>query len=163
MPDNNQLFGSDLALLPDLLRQKSNRDPGHDLRTEKEAGPLRPGRPTETDLATWSGDKNLYQALLLRLLTPAGELAVLGHPEYGSRLHELIGKLNNETTRNRAKFYALQALNAEPRIEKILSVQVTQNAQDRTRVDIAASLRAIKNPTIVNLVFPFSLQGEASL
>jgi phage baseplate assembly protein W len=45
---------------------------------------------------------NLKQALLLRFLTPTGELALLGHPDYGSRLSELIGELNNETNRNRA-------------------------------------------------------------
>lgn len=113
----------------------------------------------QTDLATLSGADNLKQALLLRFLTPAGELAVLGHPDYGSRLFELIGQLNTDTTRNRAKLYVLQALAAEPRVKEVRSVQVTQNTSDRTRIDIAVSLVAGEAETLLNLVFPFFLEG----
>src|SRR5947209_14155752 len=52
------------------------------------------------DLQVVSGTDNLAQAVLMRLLTPRGELAALGHPEYGSRLHELVGRQNTATTRN---------------------------------------------------------------
>ncbi len=106
---------------------------------------------------------NLVQALFLRFLTPAGELAILGHPDYGSKLHELIGELNNETNRNRAKLYVLRALSAEPRVKKVLSVRVTQNLKNRTRMDIEVKLLAIDSDTPLNLVFPFFLEGGVSV
>ena len=65
------------------------------------------------DFGTVEGKDNLGQALIRRLLTPKGELAALGHPAYGSRLHEVIGEPNTETTRNLAKLFVLEALKAE--------------------------------------------------
>jgi phage baseplate assembly protein W len=67
------------------------------------------------DLGVVSERNNLAQALILRLLTKVGELAPLGHPDYGSRLTQLIGGLNNETTRNLARLYTIEAVAQEPR------------------------------------------------
>lgn len=114
------------------------------------------------DLETLSYAENMIQALFLRFLTPAGELAVLGHPEYGSRLSDLIGELNNETNRNRAKLFVLEALAAEPRVQEVLSVAVTQNKRDPTQMDIALSLLIIERDTPLNLVFPFFVEGGAN-
>ena len=97
--------------------------------------------------------------MLLRFLTPVGELAQLGHPDYGSRLSELIGELNNETNRNRAKMYVLQSLAGEPRVKEILALTVVQNQTIRGQIDISVSLKAIDSDTPLNLVFPFFLQG----
>jgi phage baseplate assembly protein W len=156
MSDSGTRFGSDLRLLPDLEHVKSSRDPGHDLAVRQ-----RP-ETEQVDLDTWGHVDNLVQALFLRFLTPAGELAILGHPDYGSRLHELIGELNTETNRNRAKLYVLQALAAEPRVQKVLSVKVTQSKRDRAQMDIEVSLLAIDSDTPLNLVFPFFLEGGIS-
>jgi phage baseplate assembly protein W len=104
------------------------------------------------------GADNLVQALFLRFLTPMGELSRLGHPDYGSRLGELIGELNNQTNRNRAKLFVLEALAAEPRVKEVRSVTVTQNKSDRTRMDISLSLATIDHDTPLNLVFPFFLE-----
>lgn len=151
MIDPNR-FGTDLRLLRDLLTA-SDRDPGRDLSVAvREATRL-------TDLATLNGRFNLQQALLIRMRTRLGELAPLGHPEYGSQLYTLIGELNNETNRNRAKLFVLQALQDEPRIKQIQSVEVTQNKNDRTVMDIKASLLVIDSDTPLNLVFPFFLEG----
>ena len=106
-----------------------------------------------------NGLENLKQALLLRFLTPVGELTKLGHPNYGSRLFKLIGELNTETNRNRAKLFVLQALATEPRVKKVLTVNVTQNQRDRTQMDIEISLEVGDNDTVLNLVFPFFLEG----
>ncbi|NJD69541.1 MAG: hypothetical protein C3F12_08750 [Candidatus Methylomirabilota bacterium] len=156
MPATHARLGTDLRLLLDLEHVKSSRDPGHDLTIRR-----RP-ETEQVDLDTWSSVDNLVQALFLRFLTPAGELAILGHPNYGSRLAELIGELNNETNRNRAKLYVLQALADEPRVKKILSVKVTQNQRDRTRMDIEIKLLAVDSDTPLNLVFPFFLEGGIS-
>lgn len=44
------------------------------------------------DIKTVEGIDNLKQAILSRLLTPRGSLLL--HPNYGSTIHELIGKKN---------------------------------------------------------------------
>lgn len=63
------------------------------------------------------GRHNLGQALVLRLLTPRGALVGLGHADYGSRLHELIGERKDEASRARCKTFVLEAVAAEPRVE----------------------------------------------
>ena len=156
MPVVPERFGTYLQLLSNLDQRKSSRDPGSDLSTAS-----RPGI-AGADLKTLSKTDNLVQALFLRFLTPQGELAVLGHPDYGSRLSDLIGELNNETNRNRAKLFVLEALGAEPRVKEVRSVLVTQNKSDPTRIDINISLTTIESDTLLNLVFPFFLEGSAT-
>lgn len=85
------------------------------------------------DLRTVSARDNLGQALILRLLTTRGALAHLGHPDFGSRLVELIGRLNNETTRNLARLYTIQALGEEPRVKEVVGIDV-RTAADRPDV-----------------------------
>jgi phage baseplate assembly protein W len=76
------------------------------------------------DLGAVAGRENLGQAVILRLLTPRGALARLGHPDYGSRLIELIGGPNNVTTRNLARLFTLEALQQEPRIREVIDLTV---------------------------------------
>jgi phage baseplate assembly protein W len=159
MARRDALFGSDLRLLDDVDRRQSDRDAGHDLAV---AGTGAPGSARGTDLDTLSGVGNLQQALLLRFLTPVGDLTALGHSTYGSRLQTLVGELNSDANRNRAKLYVLQALKEEPRVAEVLSVTVTQNRASRTQMDIDVRLRAIENNTPLNLVFAFDLQGGAA-
>lgn len=66
-----------------------------------------------------AGRHNLGQALILRLLTPRGSLRGLGHANYGSRLHELIGELKSEATRALCKAYVLEAIAQEPRVQDV--------------------------------------------
>ena len=152
MADSFDRFGVDLRLLRDLEKQIS-RNPGNDLKIRSRQETL------GADLEILSRVDNLSQALLLRFLTEVGELTLLGHPDYGSRLFELIGELNNETNRNRAKLFVLEALQAEPRVREIRQVTVTQNQADRTRMDIKVSLLPVDSDTLLNLVFPFFLEG----
>jgi hypothetical protein len=149
-----EILGSDMRLLGDLTHQ-DDRHRGSDLRTRRQAGLV--------DLDIIEGVGNLEQALLLRFLTHVGDMAVLGHADYGSRLWELIGELNNDTNRGLAKLYTLEALEAEPRVQEVISVDVTQSPFDRTRADIQVALKAIGSSVPVNLVFPFFFEGGSSL
>jgi len=159
MPDTNERWGTDLRLLGNLEFQ-NDRERGSDLYTNR-----LPGTGTTAsdvpriDLETLTALDNLRQALLLRFLTPQGEMEVLGHPTYGSRLYELLGELNIERTHNRAKMYVLQALAMEPRVAKVLSVKVTQNRAVRDQMDVDIWLTPIFSDTPLNLVFPFFLEG----
>jgi phage baseplate assembly protein W len=104
------------------------------------------------------GIDNAVQSVVHRIKTVAGELADLGHPEYGSRHHELIGEPNVDRTRHLIKLYVLQALRDEPRVEKVLSVSVApEHRPPRETVRIELALRVQGEPTVLNLVLPFSL------
>jgi len=61
--------------------------------------------PRTLDLATQTGLANLVQSLIVRVLTERGELTALGHPNYGSRHHQLIGEPNTVSNRNLIKLY----------------------------------------------------------
>ncbi|WP_261565099.1 GPW/gp25 family protein [Frankia gtarii] len=82
-------------------------------------------------LATVSGRANLAQALITRLLTPRASLAALGHPGYGSRLAELVGRRNDAAARDLARLYVIEALDQEPRATlRSLTVRADPDAPD---------------------------------
>lgn len=105
------------------------------------------------DLATSAERANLAQALVVRLLTPRGALAHLGHPQFGCRLVELIGRLNNETTRNLARLYTLEALGEEPRVAETLGLAVATHAgrPDVVRIDFSVLPRGDAEPLSLSL------------
>ncbi len=118
----------------------------------------------DRDLAVAQGLDAADQMLINRLKTHKGELAPLGHPEYGSRHHELIGEPNVERTRRLIKLYILEALSHEPRIEQVLSCTVTpahDPPRDLVRVVIDVKLIEVDNPR--NLVIPFSLEPQEAV
>ena len=118
-----------------------------------------PGRPN--DLVLHGGVEAITQAIANRLKTRKGELAALGHPDYGSRHHELMGEPNTERVRNLVKLFVLQALRDEPRIEKVLNATVRPDHDPpRSVVRIELTVRLITGPEPLNLVVPFSLEGS---
>ena len=76
------------------------------------------------DVDITSGELNLAQAILHRIRTSKGELAELGHPEYGSSILDFVGLENNWTTRQRLKLAIRDALRQEHRIKDIVSITV---------------------------------------
>jgi len=146
-----RLVGSDLAL--DYGPGGAFEDA--DLVLEKT------GAPRRRDLVVASGVRAATQALANRLKTRKGELRPLGHPDYGSRHHELVGKPNTERTRNLIKLYVLEALSHEPRLEKILECRVfAPHDPPRERVDIELTVRLAGEPAPELLVVPFLLGGS---
>lgn len=103
------------------------------------------------DFGTVSGRDNLGQALTVRLLTPKGELTALGHPDYGSRLHEVIGATNSASTRNLAKLFVIEALKQERRVEKIVRVDVTPHPVNRFLILIAIEVRPVGENAVLAL------------
>jgi phage gp46-like protein len=110
-----------------------------------------------TDFAVVKGADNLAQAILIRLLTPMGELSALGHPDYGSHLYSLIGERNNETMRNRAKLYILESLQKENRIKKIVDVEVSVSVATQSGIDITIRVQPADNSDILTIP-TFSLE-----
>jgi phage baseplate assembly protein W len=121
--------------------------------------------PRGRDVGTIDGLANLVQALILRLQTERGELAPLGHPDYGSRHHELIGEPNTETNRNLVKLHVLSCLRQEPRLDRIVRVDVRpapeppKTLEDRQTVTIEVEAVVRGEPTPLSLVVPFSFGG----
>lgn len=117
--------------------------------------------PRARDLAVARGKADLAQSLVLRLQTERGELAILGHPDYGSRHHLLIGELNTESNRNLVKLYVLECLRQEPRLAEIVSVVVRplpgRERRQEVKLEVAAIVRG--DPTPLSLVIPFSFAG----
>lgn len=110
------------------------------------------------DLETISNEFNLSQAIINRLRTRIGELTDLGHPNYGSRLYELIGQPNNERTRNLARLYTIECISQDPRVEEILSVSVSVPKDDPNRIDINILVLPTGSSKVLNIVFPFYLE-----
>jgi phage baseplate assembly protein W len=127
-------------------------------RAADRRGTREPTASIERDLLRADGIDNFTQALANRLKTRKGELAPLGHPDYGSRHHELIGEPNTDRTRNLIKVYILQALRDESRVERVLAATVrAEHAPPRETVRIELTLRIADRPDPLNLVLPFSL------
>lgn len=98
------------------------------------------------------------QLFVNRLKTRRGELAALGHPDYGSRHHELVGQPNVERTRALIKLHVLSCLSHEPRVARVRRCDVTA-ADDppRSTVRIAIDIEIVGEPTPLLLVVPFNL------
>ena len=111
------------------------------------------------DLRTVAGRENLAQAVVNRLLTRRGELARLGHPQYGSRLHLLVGELNNMRTRGLAEIYIRESLEQEPRIQAVTRVAFAPPARglERDTLYVSITVQPAGGGDDLTLVIP--LQG----
>jgi phage baseplate assembly protein W len=112
------------------------------------------------DWRSVTGVDNLVQAIWLRLNTPEGALAELGHPDYGSRLFRLIGELDNDVTRDRARLYVASALRKEARIAEIVSIHVTGEVHGKTRrLVVTATVLPVGHTQPLALRFPVFLDN----
>ena len=119
------------------------------------------GKPYKNleDIARVTGIKNIKkQSLINRIMTHKGELKELGHPEYGSRHHELMGEPNTESNRNLIKFHILECLSHEPRIERILKAYVKADTDNRNLVRVYLEIKIIGVSSPINLVVPFMFE-----
>jgi phage baseplate assembly protein W len=78
------------------------------------------------DFATVSGVKNLDQAIVNRIQTPTGRLAF--HPDYGCKVHELLGEKNLPTKAALGAAFVRGSLLNDPRISNVPSVSVRSQA-----------------------------------
>ncbi len=140
MSEKNEKIGKDLKLKFDPL--------GADLIA------------TKGDFETISDENNLVQSIIHRLITDEGELYDVGHADYGSRLHELVGELNNARTRERLKNLIHACLAEEPRIIEVTDIKVMPNQHDLNRLDIEITVLPIGKSTFLSVVYPFSLEGK---
>jgi len=139
MTDNDQRFGSDLLLA-------GSGDGLRDVRV------VAPG-----DLATVHGPDAAVQALTLRLLVRHGELAPLGWPDYGSRLHELIGEPDVARTRLRLAQYSREAVAEDWRVREVTEVTVST---DRFEARIALQILLVGEPEPLRIAVTVPLEAS---
>jgi len=130
---------------------------GTDLRLERRREPydLRPDRAGDLDLAR--GDENIDQALTLRLRVHRGELAPLGWPAYGSRLHELIGEPNINRTRVKLMAYAREAIEEDARVAEVS--EVSADPEEDSTVRLKMEIRLVHESDPLRIVFDFDLEA----
>src|SRR3954470_14271634 len=103
-----------MATDPQLLRDVQIELTHHELRpvyvvpAQRRTLPAGQGGRSLLDYEAVDGRDNLGQAIVLRLLTERGELEEVGHPEYGSPLHELPGAPDTETGRGGGEAFRLR-------------------------------------------------------
>jgi phage baseplate assembly protein W len=139
MAEKKRVIGKDLKLTFDEL--------GADLTVTPEG-----------DFDTVSEEDDLAQAIIARLTTDEGELQDIGHADYGSRLHDLIGEVNNAVTRERIKAKVRDCLAQEPRIKEVTSINARTAPHDPHRVDIEITVLPIGSSIFLTIVYPFSLE-----
>ena len=147
--DQHLLSDLDLVLINQELR------PVYQVSDHQRRGVIAKTLIKDFDLL--SGRQNLQQAVVMRLLTPRGELAHLGHPEYGARVHELIGSGNTETNRNLLKLFILEALKREPRIEKVTKLDIYISPGTRSTVDVTLNVLPVAFSNIIE-IGPFRIE-----
>lgn len=113
---DDRLMGTDLLVVPFFqAHDASSLDLTRQRRSPR--GINAPSALEAYDLGTVGGRENLAQALILRLMTPQGSLAALGHAGYGSQMYRLIGELKTDALRNLCRAYVLETVAQEPRVE----------------------------------------------
>lgn len=101
------------------------------------------------DLHSISGLQNLAQALNHRFMTEKGELVY--HPEYGSNLHQLIGR-REPFIKKLIELEVTETAYQDPRVENI-EIRSLQLEGRRVQVDCLITVVGQESPTLV----PFSL------
>jgi len=134
----NNFLGSDLSVIPYFIAQDAS---SFDLVRRARVVRVRPPERVREvfDLGSTSDRENLAQALILRLLTPVGSLAALGHAAYGSRLHELIGEHKTDAMRNLCRAFVLEVVAQEPRVDST-AVELTFDPKAETPSSLVFTL-----------------------
>lgn len=129
---------------------------GHDLELTGVTGDVDVGTDLAAspagDLRLTTGETNIVQALAMRLRVRRAELARLGYPDYGSRLHEMVGQPNNERTRIQLMAYARAAIEQDPRVAEVRTVTATVLPGERDVVRLSLDVLLISEPNPLNLV-----------
>lgn len=114
----DRLLGEDIDLISSLLNEYGDTFLNF---TEGEQAEM--FADAHGDIRTVKGLRNLQQALLLRLMTPQGSL--LHHPDYGSQIHDLIGKPETPNLLQKIKIELERTIRSDERVEDVVISDVT--------------------------------------
>ncbi len=133
---------------------------GNDIQVLERAGGFDAIAGGDGDLRMARGTDDIIQALTLRLLVRLGALAPLGWPDYGSRLHELIGEPNNRRTHLKLMAFARAALELDARVDQVADIQAEIAPGERNAARLTITVALIQQPTPVTLVFLANLEAQ---
>ena len=151
MKTNFDYLGSDLTVAPFAMAHDA-QSLDLSLRSRPIRGQITSGATEAIDFATISGRDNLAHALLLRMLTPHGALSSLGHNEYGSRLHELVGQNKTSGVRDLCRAYALEVVAQEPRVEsKAVALEFDPAAETPQNFVFSLAVKPVADDQAVSL------------
>jgi phage baseplate assembly protein W len=127
---------------------------GKDIMVDLKNRDLRFGDSNDFMFTKWKD--NIKQAMVIRLKTPLGFYSQ--HPNYGSRLFQVIGSPINDLTISFAKGVVFEALLSEPRIEKIKDIDIEYNPYEKS-LEINVKVELIEDMGYLNLVFDYFLEA----
>ena len=110
------------------------------------------------DFETVEGRNLMIQAIRHRLITRKGEIASLGHPEYGSLLEDIIGEPNTPDTHRIIETLVRDSLKYEPRIKNILSVKAHPSKERIDVVHISIHLELTDGHSEMKISYPLYLE-----
>lgn len=111
------------------------------------------------DIETVGGRELMVQAIRHRLITRKGELASLGHPEYGSLLEEMIGEPNVPDTHRIIETFVRDSLKYEPRIRNISSIIASPSPEKPDVVLISVHVELVGEGDELRISYPLYLEG----
>lgn len=104
-----------------------------------------------------AGKTSIRESIFSILRTQRGERVM--RPEFGAGLYELTFADNNTSTHTLvAETVRLALLEYEPRIT-VQNIQVVQDPDESTRLNIDISYTVITSNNVENVVYPFYLEG----
>ncbi len=110
------------------------------------------------DLDTVEDRDLMVQAIRHRLITRQGELAPLGHPNYGSLLEEIIGEPNIPDTHRIIETLVRDCLEKEPRIRNIEKIIAYASPKDPSLVFISLQVELAKTKEKLKIKYPLYLE-----
>ncbi len=113
------------------------------------------------DLSLKDGLDNIAQAIQLRLFIRKGELSKLGHADYGSDLHKLIGQPNSWKAKARAELYIRETLKNEKRVEEVIDILFppADSAMEKEYLKIDIVVKVCDFDEQLKLSFSINLAG----
>ena len=144
MPSRTSPYGRDLLVL-------TKKGKGDEFATDVSV--KRTG-----DLETVEGRDLMIQAIRHRLLTRKGELASLGHPEYGSLLEEVVGEPNIADTHRIIETLIRDCLKYESRIKNIISVKASSSDKEKDMVHIFVHVELGGEDGELKITYPLYLE-----
>jgi len=111
------------------------------------------------DIEIVEGRELMVQAIRNRLLTRKGELAPLGHPEYGSLLEDIIGEANTPDTHRVMEILVRDCLRYESRIRNIVSVTAIPSTENRDEVFISVHVELAPEGEELKITYPLYLEA----
>jgi len=103
------------------------------------------------DVAIVVGLKNLEMQLSHRLKTMRGELATVGHPNYGSLIPSFIGKVDTDYWLERIRMEARAVVLEDPRIKSVDSLNVRVDG-DAVYIDAKATTAGVDGSRKLSLL-----------